>query len=85
MSSGPLQNLIDQARTNLASRLGVPASSITVQQAAEHDWPDSSLGCPEPGMMYSQVITPGYLIILQVNGKSYEYHASRTHVVTCQK
>ena len=85
MSSGPLQNLIDQARTNLASRLEVPASSITVQQAAEHDWPDSSLGCPEPGMMYSQVITPGYLIILQANGKSYEYHASRTHVVICQK
>ena len=36
-------------------------------------------------MMYAQVITPGYRIVLEVDGKSYEYHAdTQRHVVYCE-
>ncbi len=86
MGSNPqLDNLVQQARADLSRRLGIAATSITVASAEAVEWRDSSLGCPQPGMMYSQIITPGYLIVLQANGQNYEYHAGRTSVIYCQK
>jgi hypothetical protein len=41
------------------------------------EWSDSSLDCPQTGMEYLQVTTPGYRIVLQVNNQSYEYHTNR--------
>jgi hypothetical protein len=43
----------------------------------EVQWRDSSLGCPQPGMMYLQVITPGYRFVIQQGSDTYEYHSSR--------
>jgi hypothetical protein len=74
------------ALDDLAQRLGIAKSSIRVIQAEAVEWPDASLGCPKPGMMYAQVITPGYRIVLQANGKRYEYHTGRgAAVVLCEK
>jgi hypothetical protein len=28
-------------------------------------------------MMYAEVLTPGYLILLEANGQEYEYHAGK--------
>ncbi len=71
------------AVADLAGRLGLPESAITVRSVESVDWPDASLGCPQPGMMYAQVITPGYRIVLEAGGKRYEYHTSQSHVVLC--
>ncbi|MDX1408310.1 MAG: hypothetical protein R3330_09255, partial [Saprospiraceae bacterium] len=52
--------------------------------AADVVWPDSSLGCPQKGMVYADVLTPGYLIVLSADGREYEYHTSKgTEVVYC--
>lgn len=69
----------------LAERLGVPESVVAVASWEPVDWPDTSLGCPEPGKMYAQVITPGYQVILEVNGKRYVAHTDRAgrRVVFC--
>ncbi len=86
MSSNPqLDNMIQQARADLSRRLGITATAITVARTESVEWRDSSLGCPQPGYMYTQVITPGYLIVLQANGQDYEYHAGLSNVVFCQK
>jgi hypothetical protein len=43
------------------------------------------LGCPQKGMAYAEVLTPGYLILLEYGGTTYEYHASQGGtVVTCK-
>ena len=39
-------------------------------------WPDSSLGCPEEGTQYAQMLTDGVLIVLELDGQQYEYHAA---------
>ncbi len=65
------------AKKHLADRLQRPAQEITVRQVEAVEWPDSSLGCPKPGMMYAQVITPGYRLLLVADGASYEYHTDR--------
>ncbi len=80
-----LDSLVAQARTDLATRLGVAAGSIIVKSAEMVEWPDGSLGCPRPGLMYTQMVTPGVLIVLQVNGKDYEYHGTRVRVSLCER
>ncbi len=62
------------AIADLAARLGVDRSTITMTRHDEVEWSDGSLGCPQPGYNYTQAITPGYLIVLTVNGRDYEYH-----------
>jgi hypothetical protein len=80
-----LKSLIDQAKEDLSERLGVELAVINLVSAEAVSWPDGSLGCPEKGMAYAQVITPGYLIVLEVNNVDYEYHASRDTVgVRCK-
>ena len=81
-----LQNLINKATADLAQRLSVPIDDITVLESTTVTWPDGSLGCPQEGMAYAQVLTPGYLIRLQAGEQVFEYHASRrTEVVYCEK
>ncbi len=62
------------AKTDLAQRLSVAATALTVQSAQSVDWPDASLGCPQPGTMYAQVVTPGYRVILTYEAKEYGFH-----------
>ena len=70
-----LGQLIQESRTDLASRLGVPVSAITLQSATPLDWRDSSLGCANLSFVHLEVITPGYLIVLSYQGKDHEYHS----------
>jgi len=45
------------------------------------DWGDASLGNPEPGIMYAQMITPGFKMLLAAGGSTYTYHTSMDRVV----
>lgn len=79
-----LQSLIDKAMMDLAQQLSVSTNQISFIQAISATWSDSSLGCPQPGMTYSQAVTPGYLIQLQADDRIYEFHTDvDQHVVFC--
>jgi hypothetical protein len=65
----------------LASEIGVPREQIVVARVEAHEWPDSSLGCPQPGRAYLQVVTPGYRIFLVAGGREYEYHTNQNSMV----
>ncbi len=55
---------IARARETLRTA-GIDPSQLTVTRAEPVTWPDSSLGCPQPGIQYLQVLTPGYRIELR--------------------
>lgn len=80
-SDPALQRLIEKAKTDLTGRLSVSATQIELVNATEVEWSDSSLGCPQPGMNYLQVITPGYQILLLVAGQQYDYHTNKQDLV----
>jgi hypothetical protein len=68
----------------IARDLEVPENTVAVLMVEPRDWPDSSLGCPQPDMLYAQVLTPGYLIMVEVSGEEIEYHADeRGNVIRC--
>jgi len=75
----------DQAVADLAARLNVPASEIEVISEEAVVWPDGSLGCPQPGMNYIQILIEGYRVILAYDGKTYDYHAGRSSVILCEQ
>lgn len=64
------------AATDLADRLGVEVSDLTVNVVESVTWPDGSIGCPEPGMSYTQALVPGVRVILQFAGELYYYHGT---------
>lgn len=66
--------LADQAVTDLASRLGLDPGQITVVSWEEVTWRDGSIGCPQPGMVYTQALVNGSKIVLEVDGVEYHYH-----------
>lgn len=84
-SQTPAPRPQDLAVAALAKQLSISPAAITVRSVESVDWPDASLGCPQPGMMYAQVITPGYRVILEAKGKRYEYHAGTSNVILCNK
>lgn len=77
---------VERAKEDLSNRKGVDKEEIVIVEVKAVEWPDTSLGCPEPGMMYAQVITPGYRIVLSHRGQLYEYHSDQSgRVVYCTK
>lgn len=61
----------------LSEQRSVPPEEITVAAWEPVDWPDTSLGCPQPGMMYAQVIVPGYLVFLEARGETFRVHTDQ--------
>jgi hypothetical protein len=82
-SPGPADALVAQAMEDAAGRAGTPAEAVKIVQVDAREWPDRSLGCPQPGMGYAQSITPGYLIVLEVQGRHFQYHTDHAQVVYC--
>jgi hypothetical protein len=78
-------DLLGQILADAAQRSGVDVASIVVERGEAVEWSDGSLGCPRPGMVYLQVITPGYHVVLQAGGSSYDYRADeRGRFLLCQ-
>ncbi|MFO7631786.1 MAG: hypothetical protein R6W76_04550 [Caldilinea sp.] len=63
----------------VAETLDVASESLRVQSVEAMQWPDASIGCPQPEMIYAAVITPGYKITLVSEAETYAVHTdSRT-------
>ena len=70
---------------DLSTQTGMPPGQITPASMEAVEWGDSSLGCPQPGFMYAQVITPGFKIVLEADGQQYTYHTDQdSNVVLCE-
>ena len=77
---GEYTGLFMIARDDL-ERFGISPMSVKILDVEKVDWGDASLGNPEPGIMYAQVITPGFKMSLAADGSTYMYHTSMDRVV----
>lgn len=75
--AGPTGDPAAGPRADLAQRLGVDEAAIEVVSVREVTWRDGSVGCPQPGMLYPQVLVNGSQIILRHAGVDYHYHSGR--------
>lgn len=67
-----------------ARRFKVDESSVVLTRAEQVTWPDGSLGCAEPGQMYTQMLVEGYRVSARTTEGELVYHTDgRGHVVNC--
>lgn len=72
------EELAAQVRAALAdAALRAPGASNAPRlvSAERLTWSDGSLGCPEPGRLYTQALVPGHRIRVEAGGVVHEYHA----------
>lgn len=65
--------ILRQAYADLAARLGIPWADISLLSGEQVDFPDGCLGVHTPGVLCTDVITPGYRIQLQAGSSVYTY------------
>lgn len=69
---------VNRALADLNTRL---STSLTLEQLDDWEWQenvynDASLGCPQAGQVYAQVVTRGYQVILTYNDTAYDYRVA---------
>ena len=77
VSEPELSQQLTEAIRDLAGRLDVQSDDIKVIVEKNVTWRDGSLGCPRKGMMYTQALVEGTLIVLRVEGRDYQYHSGQ--------
>lgn len=70
-------DLLDKVLADLQQRFSISRESIRVSRFDAIMWNDGSLGCPQPGLFYTQALVEGYWMILQADGVAYDYRASK--------
>ncbi len=65
---------IAYSKQDLATRLGLAMDEIKVSGATPVSWRSGALGCPKPGMSYTDALVPGIWIVLRVDQTTYRYH-----------
>lgn len=69
------ETVVEKAILDLVARTGVSPESVTIVGAEAKTWSDGSLGCPQPGMSYTQALVDGSRVLLEADGRLYAYHA----------
>jgi hypothetical protein len=69
-------SVIDPVVAEIAADAGVPVEQVHVISAESVTFPDGSLGCPQPGMVYPQVLVDGYKVVAEAGGTTYDYRGS---------
>ncbi|HEX5695269.1 MAG TPA: hypothetical protein VFZ15_02730 [Acidimicrobiia bacterium] len=84
-SEEDLLTLAMAARSDLAQRLGVPETEIAVTGASLVTWNDGSIGCPQPGVSYTQALVEGARVTLLHEGTTYAYHQGGNDLFLCEE
>jgi hypothetical protein len=78
--------LLDTLKADLSTRSGVAVDAIQFVSAEFVIWNDGSLGCPEPGVSYIQILIEGYRVILSADGTNYDYRTGRgEEFILCER
>ncbi|AYY14560.1 hypothetical protein EF847_19530 [Actinobacteria bacterium YIM 96077] len=62
---------LDEVLADAAGRSD--ADEVEVIRARAVQWSDGSLGCPEPGKMYTQALVDGYQVEVRAGDRVYDY------------
>ncbi|HEY0738399.1 MAG TPA: hypothetical protein VGD69_26000 [Herpetosiphonaceae bacterium] len=74
----PVGDLEQNVMTLLSTTTGKPADTLKLQNKEDAEWPNGALGCPQEGMMYTEMIVPGYKLTYTDGTTTYEVHTDRT-------
>jgi hypothetical protein len=67
------QGILDPILNEAAALAKVARERLVIVRAEPVVWNDGSLGCPEPGMMYTQALVNGYWVVIDAAGQTYDF------------
>ncbi|MEM7082869.1 MAG: hypothetical protein AAF465_09050 [Pseudomonadota bacterium] len=79
---GVPDDLLKRMVASVAEQAGVSADTVQLVRAESTTWRDGSLGCPQPGMAYSQALVDGYWVIYRAGDEEYDLRATRQGTFT---
>lgn len=71
---------VENARNDLAKRLNLNPADVKERSVEDSEFPDMALGAAEDDEMSGQMMTSGWRIRLEAQGKTYEYRADKNQV-----
>ena len=71
------QGILDPILKEAAALAKVAREQLVIVRAEPVVWNDGSLGCPEPGMEYTQALVNGYWVVIEAAGQSYDFRVGR--------
>ncbi len=76
-------SVVDPVVAEVARLAGVPVEQVVVVSAEAVTFPDGSLGCPQPGMVYTQALVDGYKIVAEAGGKTFDFRGTGSTFRLC--
>jgi hypothetical protein len=77
-TDSPPAELIEDLKSVVSSKTGIPSHEVLFVSAEAVDWPDACLGVSNEDEICAQVITPGYRIALTTLTQEYVFHTDRS-------
>jgi len=71
------QRILDPILNEAAALANVAPEQLVIVRAETAVWNDGSLGCPETGMQYTQALVNGYWVVIEADGKKYDFRVGR--------
>ena len=71
------QEILDPILSEAAALANVAREQLVIVRAEPVVWNDGSLGCPEPGMMYTQALVNGYWVVINAAEQTYDFRVGR--------
>ena len=78
-----MRDVMQVAQADLARRLNVKQSEVTVTNVQSTTWPDDSLGCAAPRDAEAQEKVEGFKITLEYAGQDFSYHTDEQRAIPC--
>lgn len=76
--------LLGEVLADASARSGVTANDLEVLTAEATTWNDGSLGCPEPGQMYTQALVDGYHVVVRTADEELDYRLGNGGIRLCE-
>lgn len=77
MQSSIPKETLEPVLNKAAELAKVSREQLVVVRAEPATWNDGSLGCPQPGVMYTQALVNGYWIVIKAAGQTYDFRTGR--------
>jgi hypothetical protein len=70
------EELLAAVLEDAETRAAAEEADLVVLRAEAVTWNDGSLGCPQPGMMYTQAPVDGYWVVLKSGSQEFDYRVT---------
>jgi hypothetical protein len=69
------ETILSAIRTDMENQSDI--TDIRLIRAEAMTWRSGAMGCPQPGMLYTQALVEGYHVIYEAGGRTWDYRVGR--------